>query len=147
MMLLGTWEQPISTSGFVSVPPLWRAALSGGLIITRGFDGGLQAFPQPAWSTITRRIDALAITGAAPRTLRRMLFGQAASLALSPEGALQIPAHLVTFAALSSRVMWVGLDSYAEIWSPDRWQTIDAQLATTISSGAGPDLPALLASI
>lgn len=147
MMLLGTWEQPISPTGHLSLPPPWRASLSDGLIITRGFDGGLQAFPQTAWSTIARRIDALAITGAAPRTLRRMLFGQAASLALSPEGTLPIPTHLVTAAALSRRAVWVGLDTYAEIWSPDRWQTIAAQLATTIGSGAGPDLPALLASI
>jgi MraZ protein len=127
MLLLGTWVVPLEGRG-LALPQPFRAAAADGLIITRGFERCLQAFPAEAWRTFARRIGDLPLTADAARTLRRLIFGAAVDLALDSLDAVALPRNLLAHAELQTQAVFVGCATYFEIWSAERWRAADQTL-------------------
>jgi MraZ protein len=120
-MLIGTWGGTLENDGRLVLPPTFRRAAIDGLTITRGFDRCLQVFPAPAWQSLAQRVSALPITADAARALRRMLFGAAAYLGPDASEVLCVPPPLLAYAELATQVVYVGMYTYFEIWSVERW--------------------------
>lgn len=150
MMLLGTWKMPFDSCMRLSLPPPFRLALTEGCTVTRGFDRCLQVFPNDAWRCLARRVSDLPLTANAARSLRRLIFGAAADLALDDAGALLIPQPLLSYGELSSAAVVVGCDTFFEIWSPDRWRVASERppavehVAGLLAGLAASPSPALL---
>lgn len=150
MMLIGTWTVALDRGGRLALPPPFRAIVSDGMTVTRGFDRCLQVFPNDAWYTLARRVSDLPLTAADARSFRRLIFGAAADLALDRSGALTLPRSLLTYAELSGHAVLVGCDTYFEIWSPERWNlTSDGhpaldQLAGLVAGLTATSTPAAL---
>lgn len=143
-MLIGTWNGALDSEGRLALPPAFRRAAAEGLTITRGFDRCLQVFPAAAWQSLAQRVSALPITADAARALRRMLFGAAAPLAPDATDWLCIPPALCAYADLAGRTVCVGMHSYFEIWSAERWEGgWGAKLPILPLRGWGEGQPAL----
>lgn len=145
MTLIGTWEQPIDPSGRLKLPTPLRPLLAEGLVITRGFDPCLQIFPQDAWSALASRVRALPIAGAPERRLRRLLFAAAMTLRDEGDDVVHLPRQLCMYATIAERAMIVGLDSYLELWAPERWSSLTAELEG--AAGSWPDRDTRLGSL
>ncbi len=139
MMLLGTWILPLE-GRCLALPQSFRPAAADGLIITRGFERCLQAFPAAAWRTLARRVSELPLTADAARTLRRIIFGAAIDLAPDCLDAVALPRHLLAHAELQTQAVFVGCDSYFEIWSAERWRAADQTLPGERFAGLGAAL-------
>jgi MraZ protein len=137
MMLVGTWEQPIDSSGLLNLPSALRPLLADGLIATRGFDLCLQLFPLASWRALATRVSTLPLGGSTEPSLRRLLFAAACALADEGNALVRLPRQLLDYAAITTRVVIVGLHSHLEIWTPDRWIALNAEI--TRAAGRWPD--------
>ncbi len=131
-MFLGEFEHTIDDKGRVAVPARFRDGFSEGLILTRGFDHCLQAFPRPVWQSLSERISSLSIGHEEVRNLRRLIFSGAAEVEPDRQGRILIPQNLREYASLREQVVIAGVNTHFELWSRERW---DSVLSTLDSSG------------
>ncbi|MEI8307321.1 MAG: division/cell wall cluster transcriptional repressor MraZ [Chloroflexales bacterium] len=133
MMLIGTWKHEIETPGCLRLPSALHALLADGLVVTRGFEPCLQVFPRDAWRALAGRVSALPISGAAERRLRRLLFSAACRLSDEGDGFVHLPPQLCSYAALTDHAVIIGMDTYLEIWAPERWTTLVAKMSGAVN--------------
>ncbi|WP_129628174.1 division/cell wall cluster transcriptional repressor MraZ [Candidatus Oscillochloris fontis] len=133
-MFLGEFEHSIDDKGRVAIPARFREDLSEGMVLTRGFDACLQAFPRSIWQQLAQKVSSLSLGSPEARTLRRMLFSNAAEVEIDRQGRILVPQNLREYAGLAEQVVISGMDTYFEIWATDRWRSVMEQLDT---SGAG----------
>ncbi len=133
-MFLGEFDHTIDDKGRVAVPARFREELSEGLILTRGFDKCLQAFPRPVWQNLAQRVSALSMGSDEARQLRRLLFASAAEVEVDRQGRILIPQNLREYAGLAEQVVIAGMDAYFELWSNGRWSEVLERLDTSGSS-------------
>ncbi len=135
-MFLGEFEHTIDDKGRVAVPARFREDINGGLVLTRGFDRCLQAFPYPVWQSLAERISSLSLGHEEVRNLRRLIFSGAAEVELDRQGRILIPQNLREYAGLSEQVVIAGLNSHFEMWASDRWHGVLNTLDTSASAMA-----------
>lgn len=123
-MFLGEFEHSIDDKGRVAIPARFREELSEGLVLTRGFDRCLQAFPRPIWQRLAERVSGLSLGNEEARNLRRLLFSGAAEVEVDRQGRILIPQNLREYAGLSEQVVVAGLNTHFELWSGDRWHSV-----------------------
>ena len=56
------------------------------------------------------------------RALKRMLYSGAELEKPDKQGRILLPAHLREHAGIDDTAVVIGVDDYAEIWSPERWK-------------------------
>lgn len=127
-MFLGEFEHTIDEKGRVAIPARFREGVREGLVVTRGFDRCLQAFPRPTWQGLAQRISALSLGNEEARNLRRLIFSGAAELEVDRQGRILIPQNLREYAALAEQVLIAGMNTYFELWSRERWQNVLEEL-------------------
>lgn len=123
-MFLGEFEHTIDDKGRVAVPARFREELGEGLVLTRGFDRCLQAFPRPVWQRLAERVSALSLGNQEARNLRRLLFSGAAEVEVDRQGRILIPQNLREYAGLAEQVVVAGLNTHFELWSNERWHGV-----------------------
>ncbi|WP_110514645.1 division/cell wall cluster transcriptional repressor MraZ [Herpetosiphon llansteffanensis] len=123
-MFLGEYEHTVDDKGRLAIPAKFRAGLAEGLVLTRGFDQNLLLYPMPVWRELAARINALPITQPSARNLRRLMFAGASDLGLDKQGRIVLPPNLRQYATITSQAVVTGMDSFIEIWSAERWQTV-----------------------
>ncbi|GAA5526539.1 division/cell wall cluster transcriptional repressor MraZ [Herpetosiphon gulosus] len=123
-MFLGEYEHTVDDKGRLAIPAKFRAGLAEGLVLTRGFDQNLLLYPMPVWRELAARINALPITQPSARNLRRLMFAGASDLGLDKQGRIVLPPNLRQYATITNQAVVTGMDSFIEIWSAERWQTV-----------------------
>lgn len=132
-MFLGEFEHTIDDKGRVAIPARFREELSEGLVLTRGFDQCLQAFPQHAWRPLAERISKMSMGSQEARNLRRLIFSGAAEVEVDRQGRILIPQNLREYAGLAEQVVIAGMDTYFELWSSERWNGVLEDLDNSAS--------------
>ncbi len=132
-MFLGEFEHTIDDKGRIAIPARFREELSEGLVLTRGFDNCLQAFPRQTWQPLAERVSRMSLGSEEVRYLRRLLFSGAAEVEVDRQGRILIPQNLREYAELAEQVVIAGLNTYFEIWSTDRWQSVLEKLDSSNS--------------
>ena len=123
-MFLGEFEHSVDEKGRVAVPARFREELAEGIILTRGFERCLQAFPRPTWERLRERVSGLSLGSEESRQLRRLLFSGAADVEVDRQGRILIPQNLREYAGLGEQVVLAGMDTFFEVWSSERWRTV-----------------------
>ena len=141
-MFLGEFEHAIDDKGRVAIPARFREELGEGMVLTRGFDQCLQAFPRARWQELSAKVSSLSLGSAEARNLRRMLFANAAEVEVDRQGRILIPQNLREYAGLAEQVVITGLDTYFELWSGERWAATLEQL-----DSEGPNIAEQLARL
>lgn len=141
-MFLGEFEHSIDDKGRVAIPARFREELSEGMVLTRGFDHCLQAFPRPVWQELAQKVSSLSLGSPEARNLRRILFSNAAEVEVDRQGRILVPQNLREYAGLAEQVVITGMDTFFELWSADRWRAVMEQLDSS-SAGIAEQLAAL----
>ncbi len=122
-MLLGEYAHTIDEKNRLTLPAKFRHVFADGIVVTRGFDGCLYAYPRGDWEQLVQRrfegIDQLSKEG---RRLHRHFFSGAAEADLDRQGRVMIPAPLVQHAKLGRDVIVAGVNDRLEIWDREAWQ-------------------------
>ena len=125
-MFLGRFAHNLDTKGRLAVPARFRASLEEGLVLTRGLDRCVAAYPMAAWEELAGKVAALPMTDPAARQFRRMVFAEAANLALDGQGRVMVPPELRDYAGIDREAVIIGVHTSFEIWAPAAWEAMQA---------------------
>ena len=120
-MFLGEFSHTIDDKGRLTLPAKFRADFATGIVVTRGVDRCLFAFPQTEWHRLAGQVSELPLTDPQVREIRRLLFSGASDDTLDKQGRVLIPQYLRNYANLNGEVVVAGLNTHVEILNPDDW--------------------------
>ncbi|MDP9454356.1 MAG: division/cell wall cluster transcriptional repressor MraZ [Actinomycetota bacterium] len=127
----------------MTLPSRLRSYFEGGIVITKGVDRCLFAFPPDEWAAFKANIKANADLSAKGRQLSRMFFSMAFEATLDRQGRVLVPTKLAQYAGLSQSVTLAGVDDRLEIWDTDEWNrylsSADESFAEIVEEFAGRD--------
>lgn len=123
-MFLGEFTHSIDGKGRLTVPVKFRAALSAGMVVTRGLDRCLFVFPVAQWERRSKAIAKMPLTQRDARAYSRFVFSGAMDVAPDKQGRVLLPAYLREYAGIDGDAIIIGLHDRLEIWNPDRWREV-----------------------
>lgn len=132
-MLIGQYEGKVSVKFQISFPKKFREELGNRLIVTKGFEKTLLVISEANWKIVLEDIENSSLTQASSRETKRFLYGGATNVELDGKGRFIIPEYLRIFAELGEDIIFVGQESYAEIWNKQRWEDYNESLIPKIS--------------
>jgi MraZ protein len=122
-MLLGEYEHTIDDKNRLTLPAKFRRAFEDGIVVTRGLDGCVYAWPPTAWEsyrdTTLSELHPLSQQG---RRMRRHFFSGASETAPDKQGRVSIPPALLEHAKLGRDVVVAGVNDHLEIWDRAAWK-------------------------
>jgi MraZ protein len=127
-MFLGRFLHTLDTKGRLAIPARFREELAAGAVLTRGIDRCLTLYPLSAWSPLAEKVSALPISDPDARTFRRLVFAAASNVELDSQGRILLPVELRDYAGIDRDAAVVGVNTWLEIWSPERWNAASAEI-------------------
>ena len=122
-MLLGEHEHTIDDKNRLTLPAKFRRAFEEGIVVTRGMDGCLNAYPHAGWERVVEsRLAGLHPLSKEGRRLHRFFFAGASEGSLDKQGRVSLPAALLQHAKLGRDVVVAGVNDHLEIWDRAAWQ-------------------------
>jgi MraZ protein len=121
-MLLGEHEHSLDDKNRLTLPAKLRAAFEDGVVVSRGLDGCLYAYPRAEWQRLADRIAALDPLGEDARRMRRHFFSGASQGELDRQGRLVLSPTLIEYAGLEREVTVAGVHDHLEIWDRAKWR-------------------------
>ena len=121
-MLLGEHEHSLDDKHRLTLPAKLRGDFEDGVVVTRGLDGCLHAYPRGAWAQLAERIQSLDPLAEDSRRMRRHFFSGAAHGELDKQGRMVIPAALLEGAGITREVTVAGVFDHLEIWDRAKWR-------------------------
>ncbi|GAB3092920.1 division/cell wall cluster transcriptional repressor MraZ [Aestuariicella hydrocarbonica] len=125
----GSQSINMDAKGRMAIPSKYRdllsAACGGRLIITANpYEKCLNIYPEPQWREVSAKISALPNSNKQVRRLQRLVLGNATELELDGNGRVLLPSILRDFAKLDKKLVLVGLNEKAELWSEESWNAL-----------------------
>ena len=121
-MLLGEHEHSLDDKNRLTLPAKVRAAFEDGVVVTRGLDGCLFAYPRVEWEQIADRIKRLDPLLSEARVMQRHFFAGAAPGELDRQGRMVLPPALIEHAGLTREITIAGVHDHLEIWDRAKWR-------------------------
>ena len=122
-MLLGEYEHTIDEKSRLTLPAKFRDVFADGVILSRGMDGCLYAFPRGEWETsVEPRLQELDPLNRESRLIQRFFYSGAAEAEPDKQGRVMIPTALAQHAGLSRDVVVAGVRDHLEIWDRRAWR-------------------------
>ena len=121
-MLLGEHEHSLDDKNRLTLPAKLRGDFEDGVVVTRGLDGCLYAYPRSARAQRAERIQTLDPLAEDSRRMRRHFFSGAAHGELDKQGRMVIPAGLLEGAGITREVTVAGVFDHLEIWDRAKWR-------------------------
>jgi MraZ protein len=122
-MFLGEFEHLVDEKNRLTLPAKFREALADGVVVTRGIDGCLSAYPLDQWHRLVEsRLGSLDPLSQDDRMMQRYFFSAAAEARLDKQGRVMLPAALIEHAGLGREVIVAGVYDHLEIWDRAAWR-------------------------
>lgn len=128
LLFLGTFDYAMDERGRLPLPPKYRDAFRGGLVISVGApERCLRVETAAAFDERAKDYMAESPLHRKGRVLRRTLFSSAHSTELDKQNRVLIPQPLRDYAGLTNKVLMVGAGEYFELWAPDEYAADKSQ--------------------
>jgi MraZ protein len=122
-MLLGEYEHTLDEKNRLTLPAKFRAAMAGGVVLTRGLDSCLEAYPSADWqSLVESQLAGLNPLSRESRVLERFYYSGAVEAQPDKQGRVMLPPALIDHANLGREVVVVGMRGRIEIWDRAAWR-------------------------
>jgi MraZ protein len=121
-MLLGEHEHTIDDKNRLTLPAKFRRAFVDGVVVTRGMDGCLYAYPRAEWERRAAEIGSLDDLSPDSRVMKRFFFSGAAVDQPDRQGRISVPTALARHAGLKRDVVVAGVYDHVEIWDRGAWE-------------------------
>ncbi len=122
---LGEYQVPVDEKGRIFVPAELRRKLppeaADTLVVIRGFDRCLIAYPLHVWEETSSKMMRLPQTDRNARMLIRGMLSQAGEARLDKQGRAAIPRKLLERVGIADQVIVIGALDKLELWNPDDW--------------------------
>jgi MraZ protein len=121
-MFLGTHTPRLDDKGRLAMPARFRGDLEGGLVITKGQERCLYAFPITEFTRLTDLLRVAPVTDRRVRNYSRVFFASASHEVLDTQGRITVPQPLRSYAGLEKDCVVIGANTRIEIWAAAAWQ-------------------------
>jgi MraZ protein len=121
-LLIGEHEHTIDDKNRLTLPARFRQAFAEGVVLTRGMDGCLYAYPRAHWERTADEIGSLNDLSSEGRVMKRFFFAGAAAGEPDRQGRIAVPPALARHAGLGRDVVVAGVYDHLEIWDRKSWQ-------------------------
>ena len=120
-MLLGEYDHTIDDKNRLTLPARFRQALAGGLVLTRGLDACVEAYPADEWRQLVEsRLAGLNPLSRETRVLERFYYTGAVEVQPDKQGRVMLPPTLAK--DLGREVVVAGVRDHLEIWNREAWR-------------------------
>lgn len=143
-MFLGTYEPKLDDKGRLILPAKFRDELSRGLVLTRGQDRCLYAFPMHEFERLHDQLRSAPVTNKQSRDYLRVFLSGANDEVPDKQGRVTIPAALRNYAGLQREIAVIGAGSRIEIWDAASWNDYLTAQEDEYSSTAEEVIPGVL---
>jgi MraZ protein len=127
-VFLGTYEPKLDEKGRLILPAKFRDEMSSGVVLTRGQERCLYAFPRAEFEQIHTQLRQAPLTSKQARDYMRVFLSGAADEVPDRQGRITIPSILRSYAGLERDLAVIGSGSKVEIWGAAAWATyLEAQ--------------------
>lgn len=134
-MFLGEFVHSFDEKGRLTLPAKYREVLAGGVVVTKGIDSeSLTVYPRPDWEAFAENIRGLSSTNKNARNFKRHIFSSASDIIPDRQGRVLISQVLREYAQLENSAVIIGVDNLLEIWNPERWAEVKAQVESESES-------------
>ena len=121
MMFLGTYEPKLHDKGRVILPARFREDMEGGIVLTRGQEHCIYAFPAQEFEQMTVELRRAPLSSKQARDYVRVLLSGAYKEVPDKQGRITLPPDLRKYAGLDRELTVIGAGSRAEIWNSQAW--------------------------
>lgn len=118
-MFIGEYSHTIDEKGRIAIPIKFRADLSNGAVVTKGFDNCLDLYTMEEWRKKAEKISDLPVKA---RALQRQTLAAAMDVKIDKQGRVILPDYLRKYAGIDKKTIIAGLYSHLEIWDEDKWK-------------------------
>ena len=126
-MFVGEFDYRVDEKGRVPIPPPFRHDMADGIYLTDGADGCIAIYTQSRFQEIAESLTTRGLPKKDIRNVSRTVFSNASHLKPDSQGRVMLPHSLRQRAGIQETAVIVGVNEYAEIWNPNKWQTTEAQ--------------------
>ena len=120
-MFLGTYEPKLDDKGRVILPARFREDMEGGIVLTRGQEHCIYAFPAQEFEQMTVELRRAPLSSKQARDYIRVLLSGAYKEVPDKQGRVALPPDLRKYAGLDRELTVIGAGSRAEIWNSQAW--------------------------
>ncbi len=124
-MFMGQYNHTIDTKGRLIVPSKFRERLGDEFVVSKGMDGCLFVYANEDWSAFEQKLTSLPLINKEARKFARFFLAGASQVEVDKQGRILIASNLREFAGLDKEVVLVGVGSRIEIWSLEKWESMD----------------------
>ena len=118
----GLYEHSLDSKDRLTVPARFRAALSDGVVLSKGFDPCVWVHTTEEFEQLSDRfLSPHSPFGRDARQLRRRFHGGSFDEKLDSAGRIRVPKPLIDHAGLDGNCVVLGAGEYLEIWNADDW--------------------------
>ena len=121
MMFLGTYEPKLDDKGRVILPARFREDMEGGIVLTRGQEHCIYAFPAQEFEQMTVELRRAPLSSKQARDYVRVLLSGAYKEVPDKQGRITLPPDRRKYAGLDRELTVIGAGSRAEIWNSQAW--------------------------
>ena len=82
------------------------------------------------------KVSTLPSTNKDARMYQRMMLSKAAECEMDSQGRILIPSSLIALAGLEKECLIIGVANHLEIWSKDRWETLEEEQSASFEEAA-----------
>jgi MraZ protein len=129
MAFRGLYEHSLDSKDRLTVPSRFRAALSDGIVLSKGFDPCVWVHTTAEFEQLSDRfLSPHSPFGRDARSLRRRFHGGSFDEKLDSAGRIRIPKPLIDHAGLIGPCVVLGAGEYLEIWNAEAWMKQEEEL-------------------
>ena len=131
-MLSGQAEAKISEKHQTAFPKRFREILGKNIVITKGPSRNLIAVDGKNWSTLLEGTENKPFINKNSRDMQTFLLGNAVEVEFDSQGRFVIPEYLRKHAHLGKDIVFVGVNTYIQIWDKKLWEAYQDYLVKNI---------------
>lgn len=143
-MFLGTFLPRLDEKNRLVLPAKWRPAFDGGIVMTRGQERCVFAFPRAAFESFVDELAGAPLSNKDARDYSRMLLAGAQDEVPDKQGRITLAPLLREYAGLTKDLAVLGVGRRLEIWDAATWQGQQAAGEQAFSERATEILPGVL---
>ncbi len=118
-MFYGEKRHKVDTKGRVSVPSKFRQKIAQSIIVTKGNEACLLAYPMEEWQEFDAKLKALPSSDKLAQAYIRDIYSYAEECFIDSQGRIKLTDKLMQYAGIKSEVVFIGKPGKFELWSDD----------------------------
>ena len=103
-------------------------------MLSKGLDNCIAIYTAESWEQLSKTLQSLPSNKANARAIKRFYFGSAAELEFDKQGRILVPSALREHAELQKDAVIIGTGDKVEIWSRERFDAYDTEVAESVES-------------